>query len=282
MKKVYEIITDRIVKSLEEGKIPWVRPWINNECPKNLISGKEYRGINTLLLGCQGFETPIFLTFKQCSQLGGNIKKGEHGTPIVYWNWIKSKDMSEDGEIEKAIPFLRYYVVFNLEQTEGLNIKYDRKEFEFKPIEQAEKIINDFLACPEIKHTQQRAFYSPNLDFINMPKQNSFPKPENYYSVLFHELSHATGHESRLNRKTLTDLCPFGSTNYSKEELIAEISACFLCANIGVENDIDNSKAYIQGWVKKFKDKPKMIITASAQAEKATNFILGKKTEKDN
>ena len=166
--KVYQIVTDRIISNLEKVEIPWKRPWINNERPKNLITGKEYKDINLLLTSCQGFTTPLFLTFKQCKDLGGNVKKGEKGTPIVYWNWINKtvKDPDTDEDMEKSIPFLRYYTVFNLEQTEGLNISYNPVTFDFNPIEKAEQIIKNMPLCPLIKHSEQQAYYSPRLDYV--------------------------------------------------------------------------------------------------------------------
>jgi len=228
------------------------------------------------MLGCLGFSSPYWLTFKQCKAKGGSIKAGSKATPVILWKFLEEED-SETGETE-SVPMLRYYKVFNVDQCEGIEAPLDEnaETIDFQPIEEAEKILSGYKGSPEVRHAEARAYYQPASDKINMPKPEIFSSEEEYYSTLFHELTHSTGHETRLNRKTLTDLCPFGSTNYSKEELIAEMGAAFLCGHAGIKNKtIDNSAAYIREWVRKFKDKPKMVVTAAAQAQKAADLILG-------
>lgn len=277
--KVYEIITNIILKKLEEGTIPWQKPWNTRESmPRNLVSKKEYQGINAFILGCQHYSSPFWLTFKQCKDLGGNIRKSAQGTPVVYWNW---QEIEEDGETEKKVPFMRYYTVFNVAQCE--NIPEDKipatteaTTTHIDKIMQCEGIVENWEDKPEIRHGEQKAYYRPFSDLINMPQVETFTNSEEYYSTLFHELTHSTGHEKRLNRQGITEIAPFGTPLYSKEELVAEMGAAFLCGFTGIEYaTIDNSAAYIQGWLKKLKDDKKLVIIAATQAQKAVNYILG-------
>jgi len=275
--KVYEIITNIILTKLEEGTIPWQRPWNTRESmPRNLLSKKEYQGINAFILGCQHYSSPYWLTFKQCKDLGGSIRKGEQGTPVVYWNWL---EIEEDGEMERKVPFMRYYTVFNVAQCE--NISADKMPTtaetvneHIDKIKQCEGIVDNWNDKPQIKHGKQQACYMPFSDLVHMPTLESFIHSEEYYSTLFHELIHSTGHEKRLNRQGITEIAPFGTPLYSKEELVAEMGAAFLCGFAGIEHaTIDNSAAYIQGWLKKLKNDKKLVIIAAAQAQKAVNYI---------
>jgi len=277
--KVYEIITNIILTKLEEGTIPWQRPWNTREAiPRNLLSKKAYQGINAFILGCQHYSSPYWLTFKQCKDLGGNIRKGEQGTPVVYWNWL---EIEEDGEMERKVPFMRYYTVFNVAQCE--NIPADKMPTTTKTvnnhmdkIKQCEGIVDTWKDKPEVRHGKQQACYMPFSDLVHMPALESFIHSEEYYSTLFHELTHSTGHEKRLNRQGITEIAPFGTPLYSKEELVAEMGAAFLCGFAGIEHaTIDNSAAYIQGWLKKLKNDKKLVIIAATQAQKAANYILG-------
>jgi len=277
--KVYEIITETILKELENGSIPWHRPWVCGGAPKNLVSKKEYRGINVFLLGTQKYSSPYWLTFKQVNQLGGKVKKGEKSTIVVFWKPMEVEKEKEDGEIEmKTIPFLRYYRVFNVDQCEGLKGKVPETEInpDFQPIEACEKTINGMPKKPTIRHQEPRAYYNTLGDYVNMPHRTTFEKEEFYYSVLFHELGHSTGHKTRLARKGF-DEGAFGTASYSKEELVAEMTAAFLCGYHKIEQQtIKNTAAYIKGWLKKLNDDPKMVVLAAAQAQKAADFILGK------
>jgi antirestriction protein ArdC len=272
---VYEIVTKQVIDKLEAGIIPWQRPWIGGQA-KNLISNKPYQGINPFLLACSGYSNPYWLTFKQAKAKGGTVKKGEKGTMIVFWKTYDKKSDSDPDETEKRW-VLRYYKVFNVDQCEGIEAP-ELEQHEFNPIEQCEKVVNAMPNKPEIKNVESSAYYAPFKDFVNMPKPESFVNSEFYYTTLFHELSHSTGHKSRLDRHNKDKVNHlFGSKDYSKEELVAEMGAAFLCGHTGIENKtIDNSVAYIQSWVKKFKDKPKMVVSAAAKAQKAANYILGK------
>ena len=277
---VYEVITNAIVKKLEQGTVPWHMPW-SADGPKNLISDKAYRGINVFLLGSLGYMSPYWLTFKQAQALGGHVSKGEKGTPVVFWKtYSKIEQNDKTGKHEKKSRFvLRYYSAFNIEQctlpAEEIP-QEDPTRHTFDPIPKAQSIVEAMPSAPAITHQSQRACYSPLLDVVNMPKPESFDASENYYSTLFHELTHATGHQSRLDRKGITDPVRFGSHTYSKEELIAEMGAAFLSGHCGIENStLDNSAAYIQGWLGRLRNDSKLVVMAAAKAQKASDYVLG-------
>jgi antirestriction protein ArdC len=278
-KQITEIITERIIEALEKGDIPWKKTWIN--APKNSISKKEYRGINRLLLSMTDFNSPYFLTFKQARDLGGYVKKGSRGIPVVYWHLCKVRKNEEEEmtEIsEKTIPFMRYYIVFNIEQVEGIDkSKFTEHKRDFKPVETCKNIVKGYKDSPVILHQGFQPAYIPAIDTVEIPLPENFTSEENYYSTLFHELTHSTGHKNRLDRKEVAFTQRFGSCNYAEEELVAEIGASFLCSYAGIENTtIDNSTAYIQGWLKVLNDDRKMIINAASRAEKSMKHIMGK------
>jgi antirestriction protein ArdC len=287
--KAYEVITNRILEMLEQGVIPWKRPW-RSAAPRNLASGKEYRGINTLLLSCAGFSCPVWATFKQIKAADGSVKKGSLSVPVVYWNWIpagRTKHVEENKDPDDAsaepgghsaeimVPFLRYYNVFNLEQT---TLELPEPEVpEVRPIAMCERILAGMPQKPSIDFDGgDRAYYRPINDSIHLPLQRCFASAEAYYATLFHELIHSTGHEKRLARKGVTDHAHFGSETYSAEELVAEIGAAFLCGHAHIETaTLENSAAYVQNWLTALRNDKKMVITAAAQAQHATEHILG-------
>lgn len=288
--KIYNMVTERVVAKIEDAIraaengetviAPWHRPWFQAGMPMNLVSKKAYRGMNVFLLSMIGYASPYFLTFNQVRKLGGSVKKGEKGMPVVFWKWIEvSKD--KDGkklEEPKKIPFLRYYTVFNVEQCEGIEDKIPSMPTRtFNPIEDGERIIANMPNRPNMENGEARAFYRPTTDTVNMPRKELFDGDAEYYSTCFHELVHSTGHASRLNRKEVTDGNFFGSHDYSVEELVAEMGAIFLCNEIGVATTFDNSLAYLKGWLAKIKNDTKMLITASGRAQKAADYILGRK-----
>lgn len=284
--KVYEIITDRIAKTLEAGTVPWHKPWkVAGQPDCNLVSGKPYRGINVWLTLAStlefSFTSPYWLTFKQCQGLGGRVKKGEKGTPIVFWNFKEIVEEAKDGNEAKVkkIPMARYYTVFNADQCEGLEKHIPKPEWEgkpFNPIAEAEKIVAGYQGKPAITEGGARACYSPSRDTVTMPPRQAFDSPAEWYSTLFHELTHSTGHASRLAREGVVENHFFGDEAYSKEELIAEMGAAFLSGMAGIENaTVNNSAAYIAHWLKALKNDPKLIIQAASAAQKAADLILG-------
>jgi len=271
---IYKIVTDNIINMLEEGNIPWHQSW-TGQTPTNLITGFPYRGINTWLLVAKNYGNPFWLTYKQAIAKGGNVKKGEKGTMIVFW---KSRTIQKESEANEAetIPLLRYYKVFNVEQCE--NVEFPSLEISNNaPVKECERIVTGYSDCPVIRPDLSRAFYSNTGDYIGMPALSQFESSEEYYSVLFHELTHSTGHKDRLNRDGITDGHFFGSEEYSKEELVAEMGASFLCNISGIDNIAvtKNNAGYIQGWLKRLKEDKRLIIQASSKAQKSTDYILG-------
>ncbi len=277
--KVCEIVTNQIIAMLEKGVVPWKKTWKGvANLPKNLKSKKEYRGINPFMLAVHGYASPWWVSFNQCKALGGTVKKGEKGTIVIFWKPNEKKVKDEDGNECIKKTFVRmYYRVFNTEQCEGLKVPEEKVEDkkQFVPIEEAERIIAEYREMVEVAHGGGRACYSPARDKIGMPEKDSFDSPEAYYCTLFHETVHSTGHKSRLDR--LEDGW-FGSEPYSKEELVAELGAAFLCGMTGLEKvTIDNSASYINAWLEKLRNDKRFILNASAQAQKACDYILNKK-----
>lgn len=276
--KIYDRINQIIFEKLEQGVIPWKATWHKNQrSAMNLISKKPYQGINSTILNLSSFPSPYFVTFRQAQELGGTIKKGERGLPVVFWKIFESNNLDETKT--KTIPLLRYYTVFNVTQCEGLSDHVPNDEAftrPFSPIEAAEKIVADMPNRPQITHGQGRAYYQPSTDIVNMPDKDTFFSDTDYYSVLFHEMGgHATGHQSRLNRTTVTNATLYNRHEYSKEELIAEFTASYLCAHAGIEQGtIENSAAYIGGWLKALKNNKSWLIMAASQAQKAVNYIV--------
>ena len=277
---IYSIITEKIIASLEGGVIPWRKPWVSG-LPSNYITEKPYSGINLLLLGMPQYSSPYWLTFKQVDKLGGSVNKGEKGSFIVYYTFVNKTDsiVDDDGEQLfnlKSYPVLKYYKVWNWEQTTGLPEK-KLPEFDTDMLSCCDDIVNSITDTSVIK-TGGKACYQPSTDSIFMPDIKSFLSSEEYYSTLFHELTHWTGHHSRLNREGLKKIA-FGSECYSKEELVAEMGASFLCGVSGISGKIiDNSTAYIQSWLKVIKGDKKFILSAAAQAQKAVDFILNRQS----
>jgi len=277
---VYQVVTDRITALLEKGVVPWRQNWKSNlQPPQNLVSGKPYRGINILLLHSMGYASPYWLTFRQAQELGGHVKQGQKGCPVIFWRSIDVQN-KETGETEH-VPLLRYYTVFNLTQCDGIAAPAaENQTADHTPVQAADRIVAGMPKCPEIQHGLNRAFYSPVKDMVGMPQPEQFKSAEDYYSVLFHELTHSTGHQSRLNRKGVTrsegKLAAFGSDPYAKEELVAEMGAAFLCGQAGiVERTMDNSAAYIASWLERLKNDSKLVVQAAAQAQRAADYILG-------
>jgi antirestriction protein ArdC len=276
MPTVFEIVTQTIIEKLEAGDCPWKRPWITT-APKNLVSQREYRGINTFLLSASGFPSPYWLTYAQASKLGGNVKKGEHGQIVVFWNVGREKLNPKNGKIQK--PFLlRYYRVFNLSQTEGIQAKLGINDADSTPkpcIEACDAIVCGMPNRPAIK-ASDRAWYRPSTDEVGIPDKTVFSSSEAFYATLFHELTHSTGHASRVGREGIEQLNSFGSESYSKEELIAEMGAAYLCGFSGISPvTVENSAAYLRSWISVLKGDSKLIVTAASAAQRAADYIRG-------
>ena len=279
---VYAIVNQKIIEQLEKGTVPWLQPWTDAGLPKNAVSGKSYRGINIMLLGCMGYANNSFLTFKQLTDIGAKVKKGEKGHMVVFWNVAEKEqpatDSSEQEKNQKKQTMLRYYIVFNVSQCENIPEKFlSTEDRETTEIPTCEFVVDNMPQRPAIKFKEQKAYYSPSQDFVNMPKKKSFNSDNAYYSTLFHELVHSTGHEKRLNRQSLVNNAKFGSETYSLEELVAEIGTCYLQSHTGITSQFEQSSAYIQGWLQRLKNDKRFIFIASNQAQKAIDFILNHK-----
>lgn len=288
---VYQMVTDRIIAELEKGIIPWHKPWtgvaLADGGAVNYVSRRPYSFLNQMLLGRSG----EYLTFKQIKDLGGSVKKGAKAQMVVFYTTLAVKQTSvtpegEEKEESKLIPYLRYYNVFHLDDTTGIEskIKDSEKPVEHvnEPIEQAEAIINGYLSRePKLKFVNDkpsdRAFYSPAIDKVVVPKMSQYELVEEYYSTTFHELTHSTMHEKRCDRKADNKMASFGSKDYSREELVAELGSAMLCNFAGIDSEkaFKNSVAYIQGWLKKLRNDNKMIVWASSRAEKSSKYIIG-------
>ncbi len=294
---IFERVTNMILEALNKGEIPWKRPW-QVDTPKNLITKREYRGINRLLLSMAGFSSPWFLSFLQAKHLGGKVKQGEKGNLVVFYGEVEVVDkkkpveavavtgkeieeteteMAEKATEKRVKKILRYSYVFNIEQCElPERVTKTLQKEETKqndPIKACEEIIAGMPNPPRISFGHNQACYSPVLDIVEMPICEKFISSEFFYSTLFHELTHSTGHQKRLAR----DLSNFfGSEKYSKEELVAEIGSSFLCNQTGIaEKVFNNSVAYIQGWAEVLKKDKKLILEAASSAQKAVDYILG-------
>lgn len=267
---VYEQVTNRIIEQLEKGAIPWLKPWTaDSSADKNFITQKPYSGINTLILGMSGFSNPAWATYKQWQEKGVNVKKGEKATQIVFFKPMSKTSTNEaSGELETSrFAVLKTYSVFNAEQTDIEIIPAEKPIDTFNPIPAIEAKISETGAI--IKHGGE-AFYMPSKDYINLPNKSAFLSESHYYATAFHELSHWTGAKHRLDRQL--DKGRFGNPAYAFEELVAEISAAFLCADFKIEGDLRHA-GYIESWLKACRDDNKAIFKAAALAQKAADFI---------
>ena len=283
---VYTRITDQIASALEKGVKPWTQPWNAAHAAGHVSrplrhNGQPYAGINVLTLWCSAMErsyaAPIWMTFKQAMELGGHVRKGETGSPVVYANTLVRTEETENGEDEeRAIPFLKAYTVFNVEQVEGLPAHYYAlAEAGPNPDERVAQAEAFFAATGfDIRHGGDSAFYLPSLDYIQMPLFEAFRDAQGYYATLAHESTHATRHESRLDRD-LGRKC-FGDEGYAREELVAELGAAFLCADLGLRlDDRDDHAAYIGSWLKVLKHDKRAVFSAAAHAQRAVDYLHG-------
>lgn len=276
---IYTEITNRIIAELENGRIPWQKPWTGMGGRSGAWSrstGKAYSLINQFLLGKPG----EYLTFNQCKEAGGKVRKGEKSSMVVFWKMHPVTEKNADGEeITKTVPVLRYFNVFHVDQCDGIEAKYQPDEVgAFAGDDESDRIIDSYVAREGIDLSYKlsdKAYYSPSFDCVVLPMRDQFPKANEFYSTAFHELTHSTGHAKRLNRITKT--ANFGTQEYSKEELVAEIGACSILNRLGLETESSfrNSTAYIQSWLRVLKNDSRMIVSAASKAEKAVALIMG-------
>lgn len=277
---VYELVTNRIIEQLENNIIPWEKPWSGTiDGAFNRVSKKPYSILNQMLLKYDG----EYASFKQWKDLGGHIRKAEKSEIIVFWKMYPIKEKQDDGtEIIKTIPLLKYINVFHISQVDGVEPLKQKVTHDIEPIDKAEKILNDYWNRENItiEHVKgDKAFYSPMFDKIQLPLFEQFKSSEEYYSTAFHESIHSTMKTSRCNRQEdrKGKVVSFGSEEYSKEELVAEVGSAQLMNIVGIETtkSFRNSTAYIQSWLKVLRNDNKFIVSASSKAEKAVNYILG-------
>jgi len=275
--KVEQVITERIMEALRNGTIPWRKPWGTAGLPVNLITNREYRGVNVFMLSMAGYDDPRFLTYLQAKEKGGHVRKGERSLPVLkYGEGTSKRDFDAEGN-PKTYRFFLYSNVFNVSQVDGLELPSlpDVPVHTHTPIERCESVVKNMPNCPPIAWNSNRASYSPSADAVSMPPRERFTKTEEMYATLFHELAHSTGHKSRLNRDNFAG--DLGSGSYAREELVAEMGAAFLCGHCGIETEtVENAAAYIAGWLKRLSDDPKLVIQAGSKANAASDYILGK------
>ena len=287
---IYQEVTNRILEILDRGVVPWKNPIKRGNgdgWPKNLSSGKRYRGINVFLLAFQawdkGYSSDYWLTFRQATSKGGKVRKGEKSSLVTFWKLFEKKDKAS-GE-EMVLPVLRHYNVFNAEQCDGIQapeapeLSVDVPPFE--PIEQATAIVSGYVDPPSIIHGGSKACYLPLTDRVMIANPEQFETHEDYFAILFHELAHSSGHSKRLARGLDEAPAPFGSPDYSKEELIAEMSAAFLNAAAGISvSTIEQSASYIEHWKKKLRGDKRLVVSSAGAAQKAADWILGNEFSK--
>lgn len=277
---VYQMVTDKVIAALEKGVAPWSRPWVTLQSGeyRNAITGRHYRGMNVLLLNISsmvnGYTDPRWLTYNNAESKGGNVKKGEKGTQVIFWKFNTYDDGTKsDGTTRtKTIPFARAYTVFNVAQCENLNLP----ELEVKEVVEdtnTNEIVSQFMTLPDLIHGGNKACYSPSFDRITMPEKVNFNSADHYHSTFCHELIHWTGHNTRMDRDLKNR---FGTEAYAFEELVAEMGSAFLGSFASLPFEGMQHPEYIASWLKRLKDDKKAIFTASSHAQKAADFILEK------
>lgn len=273
---VYTQVTDQIIAALERGVVPWDKPWRDTAGPRNLESGRAYRGINVFLLALTPYESPWWVTYKGAQRLGGNVRKGERHTPVTLWKRIRVRDEeSSDPKAKKTIFLLRKYRVFNLEQCDGITAPAEETMESTEPLSACEALIDSMPQRPEIKHGGDTACYWPPLDRVDLPPRQAFTSIEGYYATAFHELVHSTGHASRLARPDLMEMHGFGSEPYSREELTAELGAALLCGVTGISSTatVERSASYLESWVAALRGDHRLVVSAAARAQRAADYI---------
>ena len=287
---VYTRITERIVRDLEQGVRPWVKPWNAEHATDKIMrplryNGLPYSGINVLMLWSeaaeQGFASPTWMTYRQAQELGAQVRKGEKGSLVVYANTITVKEENAEGQEDaREIGFLKGYTVFNCDQVDGLpEHYYEKPEPRLEPVERIERAERFFSATGiEIRYRGARAYYAAASDHVQMPPAESFRDAESFYATLAHESVHATKHPARLNRDLGRK--KWGDEGYAREELVAELGAAFLCSDLEITPEIrDDHAAYIASWLEVLKNDKRAIFEAASHAQRAADFLHGLQKE---
>ncbi len=283
---IYQAVTDRMVQALEHGVVPWRTPWTLAGPPRSMSTGHAYRGVNTWLLSLASHEhawrSPWFGTYREIQERGGQVRQGEKSTLVTFWKMFEKAERDPGtGDLRaRAMPMLRKFRVFNADQTDNLPGRFYPQPGQDRPIDRPQAVLDGYLTmayAPRLRHdVAGQAYYDPVRDVIRMPPMTSHRSPGDYYVTAFHEAAHSTGHESRLNRPGITSQdASFGSHEYGKEELVAQMTASMLCAETGIDSKeiFQNSAAYIGSWIQTLKGDPKMVVSAAAAAQKATDLI---------
>lgn len=290
-REMYAEVAETLIAMMREGVAPWSKPWVcsstlDPNSPHNGSTGRHYRGFNRLYLGmvmhANGWTDPRFVTFNQCRNMGGKVVKGSKGTPVIFNSPMEKKDKAT-GEVVDRYWVLKRFVVFNAAQVEGIEWEplLDPVDPDlFDAHDDAQHLADSWFEAEGISlsHGGDRACYSPLFDSIQMPHGADFTTPEHYYQTLFHEMIHSSGHSSRMDR---LDLDTFGSENYAKEELVAEIGAAMLYATAGLDRDLmEHSAAYLKAWADRLEDDPGILVTAANAAERAANYVMERVPER--
>lgn len=282
---LYARVTDAIVADLEAGVRPWTKPWSAGDRSGPVsrplrVSGQPYSGVNVLLLWsealAQGFAAPTWMTFRQAAALGSQVRRGEHGATVVYANRIQRVEDRDGEAVERSIPFLKAYTVFNVAQIDGLPAAYSAGPLAAPSAERRLQQADDFFAATgaRIRYGGDAAYYAPGPDHIQMPVEASFPDIVDFYATLAHESVHWTRHPSRLNRDFGRKR--WGDEAYAREELVAELGAAFLCADLGLDLRPRRDHAdYIGDWLKVLGNDKRFVFSAAAHAQKACDYLLG-------
>ena len=283
---IYARVTDAIIADLERGTPTWIRPWSAEHLAGRITrplrhNGEPYSGINVILLWSEavtrGFNAPTWMTFRQALALGGHVRKGETGSTVVYANSISRTETDGDGrDVEREIPFLKAYSVFNIDQIEALpGHFYATVEPQLDVVQRIAHADAFFTATgADIRHGGDSAYYAMHPDYVQLPPFECFADPESYYATLAHECTHWTRHPTRLDRDF--GRTRWGDEGYAREELVAELGAAFLCADLGLElTPRDDHAAYIESWLKVLRDDKRFIFTAAAHAQRAAGFLHG-------
>jgi antirestriction protein ArdC len=291
-KDIYTRVTEKIIADLEKGQRAWFPRWQGEHAAGPVSrplrqNGTPYRGMNVLLLWAEsmekGFNAPIWMTYKQARALGANVRKGEKGSLVVYADTLSKTETNEAGEaVEQKIPFMKGYTVFNAEQVEGLPAHYYAQPVNPLPVAQRMAAVDGFITATgaTIRHGGNSAFYAPVLDFVQMPPFENFRDKEGYYATILHELTHWTKNKDRLNREF--GRRKFGDEGYAIEELVAEMGAAFLCADLGITPEVrEDHIAYLHDWLAVLKMDKRAIFTAAAHAQRAADYLKGLQPKKE-